>query len=428
MYICAITKPNLIIMSSITHKDIKQLLINSPGQRFVNRLLADLYRNGDIGEGRDFTPDIAFNYKLVDELTIRKQHESLRNWDGSPSMISYRFDSVLFVRPSRIFSLSRRTCFTIGIEIKVDPKDLEQDKKIHEYLHYTDYFALAVLPDMLEAASDKIERIEYAHPDVKGKIGLICCDLEAQDVILSRPMGRIAVPPENALEIRDAVVFGAVFDSERIGIYLKDPSVGRPKEFAPSEGGEDSVPGCAEEGATDDETITSSNEGLSSRGQGECSQQDQAHDKPLKSDSELARERERRERAAAQREELQAKMRAELSEKFEGLPKILSDRLTTLPLSDQQVWALVNDTPGINANQIVDYFQSVTDERYRKSKATVARAVDALKQAGLVEFRGARKNGGYHVPEDVLSCSSDSCAMCGRATLCESFLPADTIS
>lgn len=419
---------NSYSMEKITHKDVKQLLINSPGQRFVNHFLTDLYNNGDIGEGRDFTPDIAFNYKLIDELTIRKQHESLRNGDGSPSMISYRFDAVLLVRPSRKFSLSRRTCFTIGVEIKVDPKDLEQDIKIKEYLHYTDYFALAVLPAMLDAAADKIERIEYAHPDVKGKIGLICCDIEAQDVTLSRPMRRIAVPPENAIEIRDAVVFGAVFESERIGVYLKDPSAGRPKEFARSEGGDYSDADCMKEGATDDETIASTNGSLPPMGQGECSQEEQEQDKPLKSDSELARERARRERAAAQREEFQAKMRAELSEKFAELPRILSDRLDTLPLSDQQVWSLINDTPGINANQIVDYFQSVTDERYRKSKATVARAVDALKQAGLVEFRGARKNGGYHVPEDVLSCSSESCAMCGRATLCDSFLPANTIS
>lgn len=415
-----VIKKNNCSMEKITHKDVKQLLINRPGQAFVNHFLADLYHNGDIGEGRDFTPDIAFNYKLIDELTIRKQHESMRNWDGSPSMTSYRFDAVLLVRPSRKFSLSRRTCFTIGVEIKVDPKDLEQDIKIKEYLHYTDYFALAVLPAMLDAAADKIERIEYAHPDVKGKIGLICCDIEAQDVTLSRPMRRIAVPPENAIEIRDAVVFGAVFESERIGVYLKDPSAGRPKEFTPEEEDVESSVGCAKEGATKDEAIASTNDSLSTMDQGE--------DKPLKSDSELARERARRERAAAQREELQAKLRAELSEKFEVLPKILAERLNTLPLSDQQVWSLINDTPGINANQIVDYFQSVSDERYRKSKATVSRAVDALKQAGLVEFRGARKNGGYHVPEDVLSCSSESCAMCGRATLCDSFLPADTIS
>ena len=415
-------------MSSITHKDVKQLLINNPGQRFVNRFLTDLYRGGDIGEGRDFIHDIAYNYKLVDELTIRKEHESLRNWDGSPSMTSFRFDAVLLVRPSRKFSLSRKTCFTIGMEIKVQQSDLEADIKIHEYLHYTDYFALAVLPEMLEAASDKIDRIEYANPEVKGKIGLICCDMGAPEVSMIRPMKRIDVPLEHAIEVRDAVIFGAIFDSERIGIYLKDPSVGRPKEFASGEGREDSAVDCMKEGVTDDGTIAATNDNLSPMGQGEYSQQDHENDKPLKSDSELARERERRERAAAQREELQTKMRAELSEKFEGLPKILSDRLTPLPLSDQQVWALVNDTPGINANQIVDYFQSVTDERYRKSKATVARAVDALKQAGLVEFRGARKNGGYHVPEDVLSCSSDSCAMCGRATLCDSFLPADTIS
>lgn len=425
MYICAITIQNLI-MSSITHthKDVKQLLINSPGQRFVNRLLADLYRRGDIGKGSDFFHDIAYNYKLVDELTIRKEHESLRNWDGSPSMNSFRFDAVLLVRPSHKFSLSRKTCFTVGIEIKVDPKDLEQDKKIHEYLHYTDYFALAVMPDMLDDATDKIERIEHAHPEVKGKIGLISCDMVAPDVSMIRPMKRIDVPLEHAIEVRDAVIFGVIFDSQRIGIYLKDPSAGRPTEFnSPEYPRGDSGEGSVNEHPQGEGQISDQGEMMDGP-----NQQDYTQDKPMKSDSELARERERRERAAAQREELQAKVRAELSEKFEGLPKILSDRLTTLPLSDQQVWALVNDTPGINANQIVDYFQSVTDERYRKSKATVARAVDALKQAGLVEFRGARKNGGYHVPEDVLSCSSDSCAMCGRATLCDSFLPADTIS
>ena len=411
-------------MSSFTHKDVKQLLINSPGQRFVNRLLADLYRKGDIGKGSDFFHDIAYNYKLVDELTIRKEHESLRNWDGSPSMNSFRFDAVLLVRPSHKFSLSRKTCFTVGIEIKVDPKDLEQDKKIHEYLHYTDYFALAVMPDMLDDATDKIERIEHAHPEVKGKIGLISCDMVAPDVSMIRPMKRIDVPLEHAIEVRDAVIFGVVFDSQRIGIYLKDPSAGRPTEFnSPEYPRGDSGEGSVNEHPQGEGQISDQGEMMDGP-----NQQDYTQDKPMKSDSELARERERRERAAAQREELQEKMRAELSEKFEVLPKILAERLNTLPLSDQQVWSLINDTPGINANQIVDYFQSVTDERYRKSKATVARAVDALKQAGLVEFRGARKNGGYHVPEDVLSCSSESCAMCGRATLCDSFLPAGTIS
>ena len=423
MYICAITNPNLI-MSSFTHKDVKQLLINSPGQRFVNRLLADLYRKGDIGKGSDFFHDIAYNYKLVDELTIRKEHESLRNWDGSPSMNSFRFDAVLLVRPSHKFSLSRKTCFTVGIEIKVDPKDLEQDKKIHEYLHYTDYFALAVMPDMLDDATDKIERIEHAHPEVKGKIGLISCDMVAPDVSMIRPMKRIDVPLEHAIEVRDAVIFGVVFDSQRIGIYLKDPSAGRPTEFnSPEYPRGDSGEGSVNEHPQGEGQISDQGEMMDGP-----NQQDYTQDKPMKSDSELARERERRERAAAQREELQAKIRAELSEKFGVLPKILAERLNTLPLSDQQVWSLINDTPGINANQIVDYFQSVSDERYRKSKATVSRAVDALKQAGLVEFRGARKNGGYHVPEDVLSCSSESCAMCGRATLCDSFLPADTIS
>lgn len=411
-------------MGSITHKDVKQLLINNPGQRFVNRLLADLHRKGDIGKGSDFFHDIAYNYKLVDELTIRKEHESLRNWDGSPSMNSFRFDAVLLVRPSHKFSLSRKTCFTVGIEIKVDPKDLEQDKKIHEYLHYTDYFALAVMPDMLDDATDKIERIEHAHPEVKGKIGLISCDMVAPDVSMIRPMKRIDVPLEHAIEVRDAVIFGVVFDSQRIGIYLKDPSAGRPTEFnSPEYPRGDSGEGSVNEHPQGEGQISDQGEMMDGP-----NQQDYTQDKPMKSDSELARERERRERAAAQREELQAKIRAELSEKFEVLPKILAERLNTLPLSDQQVWSLINDTPGINANQIVDYFQSVSDERYRKSKATVSRAVDALKQAGLVEFRGARKNGGYHVPEDVLSCSSESCAMCGRATLCDSFLPADTIS
>ena len=411
-------------MGSITHKDVKQLLINNPGQRFVNRLLADLYRKGDIGKGSDFFHDIAYNYKLVDELTIRKEHESLRNWDGSPSMNSFRFDAVLLVRPSHKFSLSRKTCFTVGIEIKVDPKDLEQDKKIHEYLHYTDYFALAVMPDMLDDATDKIERIEHAHPEVKGKIGLISCDMVAPDVSMIRPMKRIDVPLEHAIEVRDAVIFGVVFDSQRIGIYLKDPSAGRPTEFnSPEYPRGDSGEGSVNEHPQGEGQISDQGEMMDGP-----NQQDYTQDKPMKSDSELARERERRERAAAQREELQAKIRAELSEKFEVLPKILAERLNTLPLSDQQVWSLINDTPGINANQIVDYFQSVSDERYRKSKATVSRAVDALKQAGLVEFRGARKNGGYHVPADVLSCSSESCAMCGRATLCDSFLPADTIS
>ena len=411
-------------MGSITHKDVKQLLINNPGQRFVNRFLADLYRKGDIGKGSDFFHDIAYNYKLVDELTIRKEHESLRNWDGSPSMNSFRFDAVLLVRPSHKFSLSRKTCFTVGIEIKVDPKDLEQDKKIHEYLHYTDYFALAVMPDMLDDATDKIERIEHAHPEVKGKIGLISCDMVAPDVSMIRPMKRIDVPLEHAIEVRDAVIFGVVFDSQRIGIYLKDPSAGRPTEFnSPEYPRGDSGEGSVNEHPQGEGQISDQGEMIDGP-----NQQDYTQDKPLKSDSELARERARRERAAAQREEVQAKLRAELSEKFAELPRILSDRLDTLPLSDQQVWSLINDTPGINANQIVDYFQSVTDERYRKSKATVARAVDALKQAGLVEFRGARKNGGYHVPEDVLSCSSASCAMCGRATLCDSFLPANTIS
>ena len=411
-------------MGSITHKDVKQLLINNPGQRFVNRFLADLYRKGDIGKGSDFFHDIAYNYKLVDELTIRKEHESLRNWDGSPSMNSFRFDAVLLVRPSHKFSLSRKTCFTVGIEIKVDPKDLEQDKKIHEYLHYTDYFALAVMPDMLDDATDKIERIEHAHPEVKGKIGLISCDMVAPDVSMIRPMKRIDVPLEHAIEVRDAVIFGVVFDSQRIGIYLKDPSAGRPTEFnSPEYPRGDSGEGSVNEHPQGEGQISDQGEMIDGP-----NQQDYTQDKPLKSDSELARERARRERAAAQREEVQAKLRAELSEKFAELPRILSDRLDTLPLSDQQVWSLINDTPGINANQIVDYFQSVTDERYRKSKATVARAVDALTQAGLVEFRGARKNGGYHVPEDVLSCSSESCAMCGRATLCDSFLPASTIS
>lgn len=411
-------------MGSITHKDVKQLLINNPGQRFVNRFLADLYRKGDIGKGSDFFHDIAYNYKLVDELTIRKEHESLRNWDGSPSMNSFRFDAVLLVRPSHKFSLSRKTCFTVGIEIKVDPKDLEQDKKIHEYLHYTDYFALAVMPDMLDDATDKIERIEHAHPEVKGKIGLISCDMVAPDVSMIRQMKRIDVPLEHAIEVRDAVIFGVVFDSQRIGIYLKDPSAGRPTEFnSPEYPRGDSGEGSVNEHPQGEGQISDQGEMIDGP-----NQQDYTQDKPLKSDSELARERARRERAAAQREEVQAKLRAELSEKFAELPRILSDRLDTLPLSDQQVWSLINDTPGINANQIVDYFQSVTDERYRKSKATVARAVDALKQAGLVEFRGARKNGGYHVPEDVLSCSSESCAMCGRATLCDSFLPASTIS
>ncbi|MCF2604843.1 MarR family transcriptional regulator [Parabacteroides distasonis] len=310
------------------------------------------------------------------------------------------------------------------MEIKVQQSDLEADIKIHEYLHYTDYFALAVLPEMLEAASDKIDRIEYANPEVKGKIGLISCDMGAPEVSMFRPMKRIDVPLEHAIEVRDAVVFGAIFDSQRIGIYLKDPSTGRPTEFNSSEY---PIGDSAAESVNKNPQVEGQ---MSDQGEmmGGPNQQDYTQDKPMKSDSELARERERRERAAAQREELQAKMRAELSEKFEVLPKILAERMNTLPLSDQQVWSLINDTPGINANQIVDYFQSVSDERYRKSKATVARAVDALKQAGLVEFRGARKNGGYHVPEDVLSCSSDSCAMCGRATLCDSFLPADTIS
>lgn len=57
-----------------------------------------------------------------------------------------------------------RFCFLpvirlVGIEIKSDRGDLSKDRKIQNYIGYTDYLYLAVTPDLLERALVKVQNM-----------------------------------------------------------------------------------------------------------------------------------------------------------------------------------------------------------------------------------------------------------------------------
>ncbi|HJJ28181.1 MAG TPA: Fic family protein [Methanocorpusculum sp.] len=70
-----------------------------------------------------------------------------------------------------------------------------------------------------------------------------------------------------------------------------------------------------------------------------------------------------------------------LSDRINKAGDRINDRL-------QQIYSIITEHPGINANGI--------SELCNKSIATINRDIAKLKGAGKIEFRGAKKNGGYY--------------------------------
>ena len=101
-----------------THDELRQLLTGNPGKAFVRLLADNHYRLA----GRINLDEV--EYRVFSELTVRVKNGQM-SWKGYEKSDKYRFDAVLFIKPS-VGAVGQGTCFTCGIEIKGERNDLMQ--------------------------------------------------------------------------------------------------------------------------------------------------------------------------------------------------------------------------------------------------------------------------------------------------------------
>lgn len=128
------------------HDKIKPLLFQEPGRAFVESLLM-LCRPWSPRRTRDVE---RFIYSSYEEFPL-----SEGVWEEQGKGGTRRPDALLYIDFMK-GSLYYQDALQILIEIKESRDDLVRDTKMFEYLEHSDYLYLAVVPDLIEKAIEKV--------------------------------------------------------------------------------------------------------------------------------------------------------------------------------------------------------------------------------------------------------------------------------
>lgn len=148
----------------MTRKDIDKALA---GQYWANKIVHTIM---------PFTTKMATppQFKIYNEVTIRIPTDDKTRF-GKDKPQRRRFDSIAVIKPH--YKAWGEEILTVGIEIKVSKSDLMNDKKLKEYLGYTNFFFVAVPAELVEDAKQKIG-------EDKDSIGIIGIQGNRADIIM----------------------------------------------------------------------------------------------------------------------------------------------------------------------------------------------------------------------------------------------------
>ena len=340
------------------HENLLPFLSSDPGKAFVKDLTQRVYL------WAEKVPVEYYIYRIFTEVTIRKstgEHTRL----GLDKSKHYRFDAIFFVQPGNR-ALNQKQCYTVGVELKNSKSDLMNDKKMENYLGYTDFFFIGVPSDLVD---DALKRSgDSLH------IGVF--DLE-NGLIVKLPK-KNEVEMSHKLEIYEQILYNTLFNElKSVTFEVSDVDVVQPRFIGenPSEGLK--VP---------------KNEESKAMAEG-------------------------REQKKQRKLELQAEkeaLAAEMEQQRKLLPNSIAATIEELPLREQRVYCMIHDSEG--GIQVKDIADTLPDH---SSEATVKRHIAALKDLGLIKRQGGKKEGAYVVVKDY-QCQLD-CMACAKSAECKEF-------
>ena len=315
------------------HANLFPLLSGNPGKAFVKDMTQRIY------PWAEFVPSEYYKYRIFTEVTIRKEAGETTRL-GLDKKKHFRLDAIFFVQPG-MRALNQKQYYTVGMELKNSKSDLMGDKKMEEYIGYTDFFFIGTPADIIDFA--------IARAGEDSRIGVL--DIE-NGLIIKLPK-RLEVSLEHRMEIYEQVLYNTIFNEMGTVMFkTEEVSVALP----------------------------------SSRDDALLEEIRRAKEMALKEQIE-----ERRKLLWLEKEELAMGM-AKARAKF---PDEISSILERLPLREQRVYCVLYGSA--EGMQVKDLIESLPDH---SSPATVKRYISDLKDAGLVERVGGKKKGCYRVVEN----------------------------
>ena len=344
------------------HNNLLPYLSGDSGKAFVKDLTQRVYL------WAEKVPVEYYIYRIFTEVTIRKttgEHTRL----GLDKSKHYRFDAIFFVQPGNR-ALNQKQCYTVGVELKNSKSDLMHDDKMENYLGYTDFFFIGVPSNLSE---DALKR-SGDNPN----IGVF--DLE-NGLILKLPK-RIKIEMSHRLEIYEQILYNTLFNELKSVVFeVSEVDVVQPQFVE--------------------------NKSL----EAEKSPLNEA-EKEVQEDGEALKEQKRK-----HREELKAKkeaLAADMKEQRNLLPNGIAATIEDLSLKEQQVYCMINDTEG--GIQVKDIAENLAEQT---SQASIKRHIAVLKDMGLIERQGNKRDGAYVAVKDY-QCKLD-CMACAKSAQCKEF-------
>lgn len=325
----------------LTHDEMKARLRGLTGRQFVAELTQYAY------DWSNKIPAEYYNYRIFEELTVRYEtgEKTRKHLEKNKH---YRLDAVIFIEPGRA-ALNQRSCYSVGLELKGNLKDLEGDKKLEQYVGWNDYFFIGCVSDIEAAACARAESDPY------GRTGVF--NVETGHVV--KWPYRAHVPADHRLWMYEQVLFNTVFkDIKAISFKAEEVEV-VPPDFT------DREPSLGN--LSNNDTLTN------------LSESDR-----IRMDEEKAA----RKAAAQARQEFRQRRAADMAERAQRMPEGVRLKLSAMPDGVQAAYHILCKNPGMTAIGL--------EESMNVGEATARRFVARLIEGGLIEHRGSKKFGGYH--------------------------------
>ena len=349
----------------MTHDEMKKNLSGNIGKAFVKDLTRMVY------SWAEDVPAEYYNYRIFEELTVRYETGEKTRKHLKKNK-HYRQDAVFFIEPGWA-AINQRSCYSVGVELKGNLKDLTGDDKLENYIGWNDLFFIGCVEDILPEAIKRAENDEHI-----GVFGI------ETGVIYKLPK-RCNVSPTNRLWMYEQIIYNTVFkDIKTIRFKAEEVDVVTPElvDITPK-----IHPGYAN--LSNNDTINTDDNNMSD------------YDR-LKAEEEKAA----RKAAAQARQEFRQRRAAEMAEKAQQMPEDVRLKLSALSDGAQAAYHILRKNPGMTAIGL--------EKSMGIGEATARRFVASLTESGLIEHQGSKQTGGYHTttPESELKLAMPKCNTC----------------
>lgn len=332
----------------MTHDEMKKNLSGNIGKVFVKDLTRRVY------SWADKVPAEYYNFRVFEELTVRYEtgEKTRKKLDKTKH---YRQDAVMFIEPGWA-AVNQRCCYSVGVELKGNLKDLTGDDKLENYIGWNDLFFIGCVEEVIPEAMKRAENDEH--------IGVFSIE---NGLIYKLPK-RCQASPFNKLWMYEQIMYNTVFNEVKSISFKTEEIVMKSPDLV------DITPKIHPDynNLSNNDTINIDNNNISDVDR-------------LKAEEEKAA----RKAAAQARQEFRQRRAAEMAEQAQQMPEDIRLKLSALSDGAQAAYHILRKNPGMTAIGL--------EKAMEVGEATARRFVASLTESGLIEHQGSKKTGGYHV-------------------------------